>query len=39
MNRKLRPRQSTQQVKEEKISFFLEEVKKKIQKNIKELLS
>ena len=29
MNRKLRPRQSTQQVKEEKISFFLEEVKKK----------
>ena len=33
MNRKLRPRQSTQQVKEEKISFFLEEVKKKIQKN------
>ena len=39
MNRKLRPRPSTQQVKEEKISFFLEEVKKKIQKNIKELLS
>ena len=33
MNRKLRPRQSTQQVKEEKISFLLEEVKKNLEKH------
>ena len=33
MNRKLRPSRSTQQVKEEKISFLLEEVKKKLEKH------
>ena len=33
MNRKLRPSRSTQQVKEEKISFLLEEVKKNLEKH------
>ena len=33
MNKKLRPRRSTQQVKEEKISFLLEEVKKNLEKH------
>ena len=38
MNRKLRPRRSTQQVKEEQICFLLEDIEKNL-KNIKELLS
>ena len=33
MNRKLRPSRSTQQVKQEKISFLLEEVKKNLEKH------